>query len=212
MKKNVVWIILGVVLVAVIAVVAVVLSNTSNTPNGPTISTAEDVFTMISSIYDKVMPESKEAFDTQEMDLTDDFTFERFTGLSSNEDVETFVLSAPFINVNPYEFAVVKAKKGADIEAMKQEMYDNLDMNMWICVWAEKLYITNYEDLIVIVMGREDDAKPIYEAFKEYVGGNIGKELEKTNNMDEIELPDELLADPAANGDMLIDDFGAVVE
>lgn len=200
MKKNVVWIVLGVVLVVAIAVAAVLLSNKGNT--GVVISSTDDMRAMIDSIYDKCMPGEKDAFDTEVMDISDDFSFKRFTGLQSNENVESFVLSAPFINVNPYEFAVIKAKAGANIEAMKQEMYDNLDMNMWICVSAEKLYITNYGDIIVVVMGRKEDAKLVYDAFKEYVGNNVGKELEKTNEYDEdVELPPELIIDqPVADG------------
>ena len=199
MKKNVVWIVIGVVLVIAIAVAAVLLSNKGN--NGTVISTTGDMVTMINRIYDKCMPDAKDAFDTEVMDISDDFSFKRFTGLQSNENVESFVLSAPLINVNPYEFAVIKAKAGADIEAMKQEMYDNLDMNMWICVSAERLYITNYGDIIVAVMGIEEDAKLVYDTFKEYVENNVGKELEKTNDLGEdIELPPELTIDqPAVN-------------
>lgn len=205
MKKNVIWIVLGVVLVvAVIAGIIVYTNSKDNNPstNGPKIETAEDMKSMIEAIYEKSMPESSGGFDTQIMDISDDFTFSRFTGLKSNENVEAFVLSAPFINVNPYEFAVVKAKSGADIESMKQEMYDNLNMDMWICVSAEKLYITNYGDIIVVVMGREDDAKLVYDAFKEYVGNSIGKELEKTNTYSEDEeLPPEMKIDtPVVDG------------
>lgn len=205
MKKNVIWIVVGVVLVvAVIAGIIVCTNSKGNNPsnNGPKIETAEDMKAMIEAIYEKSMPESSGGFDTQIMDVSDDYTFNRFTGLKSNENVEAFVLSAPFINVNPYEFAVVKAKAGADIESMKQEMYDNLNMDMWICVSAEKLYITNYGDIIVVVMGREDDAKTVYNAFKEYVGNSIGKELEKTNTYnEEVELPPEMTGDtPVVDG------------
>ncbi len=206
MKKNVIWIVLGVVLVVagMVGSVAFTKLNNNNNPsnNGPKIETAKDMKAMIEAIYEKSMPESKGEFDTQIMDISDDFTFNRFTGLKSNENVEAFVLSAPFINVNPYEFAVVKAKAGADIESMKQEMYDNLDMDMWICVSAEKLYITNYGNIIVAIMGVEDDATTVYNAFKEYVGNSIGKELEKTNTYNEdVELPPEMLIDtPVVDG------------
>ena len=205
MKKNLVWIVLGVVLVVagIVGIVAFTnLSNNNNPSNkGPKIETAKDMKAMIEAIYEKSMPESKGEFDAQIMDISDDYTFNRFTGLKSNENVEAFVISAPFINVNPYEFAVVKAKAGADIESMKQEMYDNLDMDMWICVSAEKLYITNYGDIIVAIMGIEDDATTVYNAFKEYVGNSIGKELEKTNTYNEdVELPPEMIIDtPVVN-------------
>ena len=85
-----------------------------------------------------------------------------------------------------------KVKAGADIEGIKQEMLDNLNMNKWICVSAEKLYITSYNNIIFAVMSDEDWAKPVYEGFKKYVNNKNGKELEKTAEED-IELPDEML-------------------
>ena len=74
---------------------------------------------------------------------------------------------------------------------MKQEMLDNIDMDMWICVSADKLYITNSGNIIFLVMTNEEWATSVYNNFKKYVNNNIGKELTKSNN---IELPDELLA------------------
>ena len=73
----------------------------------------------------------------------------------------------------------------------KKEIFDNIDMRRWICVSAEKLYITNYENVIFLVMSSEEWAKPVYEEFKKYVENDIGKELEKTEE-ENIELPPEL--------------------
>ena len=43
-------------------------------------------------------------------------------------------------------------------------------------------------------MSSEEWAKPVYESFKEYVGSkNIGKELEKTQDNQDIELPPEMI-------------------
>ena len=89
-----------------------------------------------------------------------------------------------------YLLSVVKVKDGANVEKMKQEMLDNIDMDMWICVSADKLYITNSGNIIFLVMTNEEWATSVYNNFKKYVNNNIGKELTKSNN---IELPDELL-------------------
>ena len=61
-------------------------------------------------------------------------------------------------------------------------MLDNINMNKWICVSAEKLYITNNGNVIFLVMSSEEIAKPVYENFKKYVNNEIGKELETENN------------------------------
>ena len=73
-------------------------------------------------------------------------------------------------------------------------MLDNIDMRRWICVSAEQLYITNSGNLIFSVMADKDIAKTVYNDFKKYVNNNIGKELEKSNNEENIELPPEMPA------------------
>ena len=96
------------------------------------------------------------------------------------------------MNAQAYSLAVVKVKENADIEKMKKEMLDNIDMSRWICVTAEKLYITNNGNIIFFVMSDEDWAKSVYEGFKKYVNNNIGKELEKTADNTAIDLPPEM--------------------
>ena len=43
-----------------------------------------------------------------------------------------------------YSFVAVKFKNGVNIEKVKEEMYNNIDMNKWLCVSADVLYLTNY--------------------------------------------------------------------
>ena len=72
----------------------------------------------------------------------------------------------------------------------KEEILNNVDMRKWICVSAEKLYVTNHNNIIFFVMSDEDWATVTYNSFKEYVGNEIGKELQKSGEED-IELPEE---------------------
>ena len=82
---------------------------------------------------------------------------------------------------------IVKVKDNADVEKIKQEMLDNIDMRRWICVSAEQLYITNSGKVIFSVMADKDTAKAVYNDFKKYVNNNIGKELEKSEyNFEEV--------------------------
>lgn len=111
-----------------------------------------------------------------------------YTGLKDNSNVEFIVVSEPLMNAQAYSLVVLKVKDKAKIESMKQEIYDNIDMNKWLCVSAEKLYITNSDDVIFLVMASEEWAKPVYEEFKKYVDNNIGKELEKSGNFG-FEIP-----------------------
>ena len=52
---------------------------------------------------------------------------------------------------------------------------------------AEKVYVTNNEDVIFLVMADADWAKEFYQGFSKYVDNKIGKTLEKTT--EEAELP-----------------------
>ena len=87
-------------------------------------------------------------------------------------------MSVPLITAQAYSVAIVKVKDNADVEKIKQEMLDNIDMRRWICVSAEQLYITNSGNVIFSVMAEKDIAKAVYNDFKKYVNNNIGKELE----------------------------------
>ena len=71
-----------------------------------------------------------------------------------------------------YSFVAVKFKNGVNIEKVKEEMYNNIDMNKWLCVSADVLHLTNYGNTIIYVMSEEDWAKPVYDAFKRYVNNS----------------------------------------
>ena len=151
------------------------------------IKTVDDAKKMFNTIYDGVeLP----AIDTNEVEATTD-NVKAYTGLSSNADIEKLVVSEPLMNAQAYSAVAVIVKDGSDIEKMKQEMLDNINMRKWICVSAEQLYITNNGNVIFLVMASEDRAKPVYENFKKYVNNEIGKELHKENKEEDVELPPE---------------------
>lgn len=191
MKKTVITII---VVLAIIAIVTIGIFATMKSKGGMQkelkLQTSEEMQSMLTTIYssEKVqLPQLENAV----IDISDLMQVTTYTGLQSNENVEELVVSVPFINSQAYSVAIVKVKENADIEKMKQEMLDNIDMRRWICVSAEKLYITNYENIIFLVMSSEEWAKPVYDEFKNYVENDIGKELEKSETSD-FDLPPEL--------------------
>ena len=138
-----------------------------------------------------VLPE----LETMKIDVKNIDEVTSYTGLTSNDNIESIVVSVPMMTAQAYSVAVVKVKDNADVEKIKQEMLDNIDMRRWICVSAEQLYITNSGNVIFSVMTDKDIAKAVYDDFKKYVNNNIGKELEKSNNEENIELPPEMPAE-----------------
>lgn len=186
----------GLILLAVIMLVVIMFVRGNNKNNVSEFKTADDVKKMVKSIYSEL----GDTLPSLEFQGINDSTeaWKRYTGLSDSSNVDFIVISEPLMNAQAYSLVVLKVKDTSKIESMKQEMYDNINMAKWICVSAEKLYITNSNDIIFMVMASDDWATPVYNSFKKYVNNNIGKELTKTES-GSIDLPDEIIGKPVAD-------------
>ena len=195
MKKQTIitLVIIAIVVALVVAIWAAVANGKKTSGEGTKVETVAQIKEMFNSIYTKLKNELP-SLETQKVDVSDSTQVKEYTGLKSNENVEAIVVSEPLMSSQAYSAVAVKVKAGANIESMKQEMLDNVDMAKWICVSASNLYITNSENTIFMVMSDDDWAKPVYEAFKEYVNNKIGKELNKVSDEANIELPPEMPA------------------
>lgn len=185
--------IIVIAIIAIIAIVGVVIvKNNNNTTNGGTsvkIESGKDMKSMLKSIYSEnkdVLPE----LETEEIDVSNSDLVTSYTGIQSTGNVESLVVLEPLMSSQAYSAVALKVKSNANIETVKEEILNNVDMRKWICVSAEKLYVTNYNNIIFFVMSDEDWATATYNSFKEYVGNEIGKELQKSGEED-IELPEE---------------------
>ena len=193
MKKQTMITIIVIAIIAIIAIVGVVIvKNNNNTTNGGTsvkIESGKDMKSMLKSIYSKnknVLPE----LETEEIDVSNSDLVTSYTGIQSTGNVESLVVLEPLMSSQAYSAVALKVKSNANIETVKEDILNNVDMRKWICVSAEKLYVTNYNNIIFFVMSDEDWATATYNSFKEYVGNEIGKELQKSGEED-IELPEE---------------------
>ena len=190
MKKKQNILVIALILLAVITFGVIIL--VSGKENTSSLETTKDIIKMINSINKdnkNVLPE----LETMKIDVKNIDEVTSYTGLTSNDNIESIVVS--MMTAQAYSVAVVKVKDNADVEKIKQEMLDNIDMRRWICVSAEQLYITNSGNVIFSVMTDKDIAKAVYDDFKKYVNNNIGKELEKSNDEENIELPPEMPAE-----------------
>ena len=186
----------GLILLAVIMLVVIMFVLGNNKNNVSEFNTASDVKKMVKSIYSEL----GDALPSLEFQDINDSTeaWKLYTGLSDSSNVDFIVISEPLMSAQAYSLVVLKVKDTSKIESMKQEMYDNINMAKWICVSAEKLYITNSNDIIFMVMASDDWAIPVYNSFKKYVNNNIGKELTKTES-GSIDLPDEIIEKPVTD-------------
>lgn len=208
MKKGIIWAIVAVIIIALVGV-GVYFSNQDDGNQGIKLETAKDMKNFFGKIYKKIEDQLPEV-GTDIIDVSDAMEVTNYTGLKSNKDVEAIVVSMPVMSAQAYEAVMVKVKNGADIESMKQEMLDNIDMNKWICVSAEKVYVTNSGNVIFMVMSDEDWAKLVYDSFKEQVENKIGKELEKSEDTD-CELPPEITGNSVSPVSPILDGTDSVV-
>ena len=195
MKKQTMITIIVIAIIAIVAIVGVVITkNSNNTTNGGNtsvkIESRKDIEDMLKSIYSKNKDVLPNSLKTGEIDVTNSELVTSYTGIQSTENVENLVVLEPLMSSQAYSAVALKVKSNANVESLKEEILNNVNMRKWICVSAEKLYITNYNNIIFFVMADEDWASATYNSFKEYVGNNIGKELEKSGEED-IELPAE---------------------
>lgn len=189
-KQNI--LIIGLILLAVISfIIFILVSGSGDKGSVETPKDINDIINTINKNNKNILPE----LETMKVDIKNIDEVTSYTGLKTNDGIESIVVSAPLITAQAYSVAVVKVKDSADVEKIKQEMLDNIDMRRWICVSAEQLYITNSGNVIFSVMADKDIAKAVYNDFKKYVNNNIGKELEKSNNEENIELPSEMPAE-----------------
>lgn len=189
-KQNI--LIIGLILLAVISfIIFILVSGSGDKGSVETPKDINDIINTINKNNKNILPE----LETMKVDIKNIDEVTSYTGLKTNDGIESIVVSAPLITAQAYQVAVVKVKDNADVEKIKQEMLDNIDMRRWICVSAEQLYITNSGNVIFSVMADKDIAETVYNDFKKYVNNNIGKELEKSNNEENIELPSEMPAE-----------------
>lgn len=178
-KKNKPFIIGVSLIVLVIALFVIIMFVVGKSKESVSkFKTSDDLKNMINTIYNE-LGDTLPALDFQNIDSSTE-SFKYYTGLSDSTNVEFFVVSEPLMNAQAYSLVVLKVKDTSKIETMKQEMYNNINMAKWLCVSAEKLYITNSDDIIFMVMASDNWATPVYNGFKKYVNNNIGKELTKT--------------------------------
>ena len=176
-KQN--FLIIGLILLAVISFIIFIM--VSGSGDKGSFNTTKDIKTLINTINKDnkdVLPE----LETMKINVKNIDEVTSYTGLKTNDGIESITVSVPVMTAQAYQVAIVKVKDGIDVEKIKQEMLDNIDMRRWICVSAEQLYITNSGNLIFSVMADKDIAKTVYNDFKKYVNNNIGKELEKSND------------------------------
>ena len=116
--------------------------------------------------------------EAMEIDLTDADAVPYYTGLKSADNVEEAAFVEPMMGSIPLSIVLVKAKDGADIDAMKEEILNGVDFRKWICVEAEKVVVNNSGNYILMAMASESNTEDAYNAFVAKANDLVGEKLE----------------------------------
>lgn len=186
MKKKTIFIIGIIVVIALVIGVIIMLGKGDSA--GAKFKTTEDIVSMMNEIKkSNTLPD----LETHELNLDEIDSVKAYTGLNSTDLIDSIIVNEPAMGSQAYSVLAIKVKNMSDVEKVKQEVFDNIDMNKWLCVSADKLVVTNTGDLIFVVMTSNDWFDDSYNAYKKYVNNEIGEELEK--EAEEIELPPEVI-------------------
>ena len=165
-----------------LAGIVIALTNSNKTKNNEKLQNVRDIKNMLKTIYNN-LGDNIPSLDTGEISTDDTEMVKSLTGLETTDN--SIVVSQPMMNAQALEVAVIKTRENANINNMMDEIKNNVDMNRWICVSADKLYIASSGDVIFMVMADSDWAKNIYDEFVKYMDNNIDKTEEKDNSFGE---------------------------
>lgn len=187
---KIILILLGVVALAAVILFAISKLNSKSGKNLIEVNSGDDLAALIEEIY-KGQTNLFSTLETAQINVTEADMVAFNTGLANGDKLEYLAISQPLMSSQAYELVIAKVKQGVDANAVAKEMSENIDMNKWICVSANKLYATSSGDIVFLVMAGETDmATSVYEKFKS-LAENVNEVYEK--DAEEIELPPEIL-------------------
>ena len=140
------------------------------------------------NVYANVTTIEMMLMDPTEIDLADIDTAGFYLGVASTDAIERAVFSEPMIGSIAYSMCLVKAKDGADVEALKNEILEGVNYRKWMCVAAEKILVTNCGNTIMMVMAAENIVDDVYNAFNIVANGAASAPLTRAGEVQE-DLP-----------------------
>lgn len=153
------------------------------------------------SIYaNETVTDEMSIMPAMEIDLADIDGVTYNLGVASVDAIERAVISEPMIGSIAYSLALVKAKEGADIDALKNEILGGVNYRKWLCVAAEKIAVVSCGDVVMMIMASEEIVDGVLAAFSTVCEGNTSEVLTRAGEVQEDIPFGEPIADdmPAA--------------
>ena len=164
--------ILAIVLALVVVVAAFAACSGDKTPSvTPYEGTLED---LTSTLYE-ANPVEFMVGPAMAVELTDVDALYAYLGLESAEGIAEATWSESMIGAQPYSLVLAKVSEGADMEAIKNAMFNGINTRKWICVNANELRVVSSADVIMLVMAGSEFAPGLADSMVEAFKANVGE-------------------------------------
>lgn len=120
---------------------------------------------------------------TSAVDLTDESWCTYNTGLSPEQaaKVDAGVLSESMTGSQAYSLVLLRVKDEADAQTIADAVLNNVQMNKWVCVMADKARVATFGDKVLFVMSNSElaDVDALMAAAPEALGVTFDYENSK---------------------------------
>ena len=115
------------------------------------------------------------------VDFADEYAPNAYLGVETTEGLTEATWSESMIGAQAYSLVLARVAEGADMEAIKNTMFNGINTRKWICVEADQLRVVSSGDIIMLIMVSSELAPGVadgmVEAFKTTVGELSGEVL-----------------------------------
>ena len=135
------------------------------------------------------------------VDFADVEAAKYYIGVDPTDKVDSAVFTEPMIGSIPFSMVLIDAKDGVDIESLKNEVLESINLRKWVCVSAEKAIVSNCGDKILMIMSTEVIADDVYAAFNTVASGAASPALTRAGEVAEeppVDGGDAAIDEPAA--------------
>ena len=143
----------------------------------------EELSGMVDTLY-AAHPVELMMLTTNAVDLTDADWCKYHTGLDADlaAKVDAAIVSESMTGSQAYSLVLARVKDPADAQAVADAMLENIQMNKWVCVMADKARVAVFGDKVLFVMSNTEltDADALMDA----VPGALGVTFDYENSKD----------------------------
>ena len=138
---------------------------------------------MVDKIYE-AYPVELMMLTTNAVDLNDASWCTYHTGLTADQAalVDAAVYSESLTGSQAYSLVLLRVKDEANAQTVADAVLDNVQMNKWVCVMADKARVATFGDKVLFVMTNSELTD--VDALMDAVSGALGVTFDYTNSKD----------------------------